>query len=176
LIVVVCKEDGSALDVSVLEITTEQLRDTLNIPSISSAKDLSSTLQRFYCFQEEDYDALCQAYPGGLQLQEGQNYKEQINEVLKHRSKSICSLISLDKIVPPEEKKNGRYHCFVRQFAGDGSPDVDNTFITSPNVHGLQVNYQMVRARDYCDHVPLSVGFFNHFVTVCKFSNHSYPF
>jgi hypothetical protein len=46
LIVVVCKEDGT-LDVSVLGITTQQLRDKLNFPSISSAKDLSSMLQHF---------------------------------------------------------------------------------------------------------------------------------
>jgi len=163
LIVVVCTEDGSALDVSGSGITTQQLRDKLNFPSISSAKDLSSMLQHFYCFQEEDYDALCQAYPEGLQLQEGQKYEEQIDEVLKHRSKSICSLISLDKIVPPEEIKNGKYHCFVRQFAGDGAPDVDNTFITSHDIPGLQVNYKMARARDYYEHVPLSVGFFQSF-------------
>jgi len=160
LIVVVCKEDGSTLDVIESGKTTQQLRDKLNLPSISLSNDLSSTLQHFYCFQEEDYDALCKAYPGGMQLQEGQNYDEQIDDVLKQRSNSMSSLISLDKIVPPEEVKNGRYHYFVRQFAGDGSPDVDNTFITSHNVHGLQVNYKMARAREYSEHVPLSAGFF----------------
>jgi hypothetical protein len=113
LIVVVCKEDGT-LDVSVLGITTQQLRDKLNFPSISSAKDLSSMLQHFYCFQEEDYDALCQAYPEGLHIQEGQNYEEQIDEVLKHRSKSICSLISLDKIVTLEEIKKRQISLFCQ--------------------------------------------------------------
>ena len=64
LIVVVCKEDGSTLDIMESGKTTQQLRDKLNLPSISSSNDLSSTLQHFYCFQEEDYDALCKAYPG----------------------------------------------------------------------------------------------------------------
>ncbi len=61
LIVVVCKDDGGALDASVTGITTQELRGKLNFPSIYSAKDLSSTLQHFYCFPEEDYDARCQA-------------------------------------------------------------------------------------------------------------------
>ena len=163
MIVIVCKEDGSALDVNVLGITTQQLRDKFNFLSIFSAKDFSLMLQHFYCFQEEEYDALCQAYPKGLLLQEGQDYAEQIDEVLKPRLKSICSLISLEKIISPEEIKNGRYHYLVRQFAEDGAPMLDNTFITSHDIHGLQVNYKMARARDHYEHIPWSVRFFQSF-------------
>jgi hypothetical protein len=46
-------------------------------------------------------------------LKEGHDYTEQIVEVLKQWSSSICSLISLEKIVSPEEMDNGRYHYFV---------------------------------------------------------------
>ncbi len=83
--------------------------------------------------------------------------------MIKQRSLSICSLISLEKIVSIEEINHGRYHYFVRQFAGDGAPEVDNTFITSHDIHGLQVNYKMARAREYYKHTPLSVGFFQSF-------------
>jgi hypothetical protein len=105
LIVIVCKQDGSSLDVNVLGIISQQLIDKINFPSISSAKDLSSTHQHFYCFGEEDYDALCKEYSNGLLLHEGEDYVEQIDEVLKHRSKSICSLISLEKNVSQENIK-----------------------------------------------------------------------
>jgi hypothetical protein len=163
LIVVVCKEDGSALDVGVCGEITQQLRGKLNFPSIQSANNLSSTLQHFYCFEEENYDSLCEAYPDGLLLQEGQDYAEQIDEVIRQRASSICSLISLEKIVSPDEMNSGKYHYFVRQFSGDGAPEVDNTFITSHEINGLQVNYKMSRARDYYEYTPLSVGFFQSF-------------
>ena len=160
LIVVVCKDDGGALDVSDTGVTPQELRGTLNVPSICSANDSSSTLQHFYCFQDQDYDALCLAYPKGLLLKEGHDYAEQIDDVLKKSSSSLCSLISLEKIVSQKEIDNGRYHSFVRQFAGDGSPKVDNSFITSHDIHGLQVNFKMASARDYSEHTALSVGFF----------------
>jgi hypothetical protein len=83
LIVAVCKEDGGVLDVGVSGITTQQLRGKLNVPSIRSANNLSSTLQHFYCFEDKDYDCLCEAYPNGLLLKEGQDYAEQIDEVIK---------------------------------------------------------------------------------------------
>jgi hypothetical protein len=59
-----------------------------------------------------------------------------------------------------DDIKNGRYNYFVRQYAGDGAPKVDQTFISSNKINGLQVQYKMARARDYSEHVPLSVGFF----------------
>jgi hypothetical protein len=82
LIVVVCKEDGILLDVDVLGKTPPQLRGTLNFPSILSANELSSSLQHFYCFKEDDHDCLCKAYHDGLLLIEGQDYDEQIDDVL----------------------------------------------------------------------------------------------
>ncbi len=83
--------------------------------------------------------------------------------MLKHRAKSTCSLISLEKIVSVGDIKNGRYNYFVRQFAGDGAPEVDQTFISSNEINGLQVNYKMAQARDYSEYIPLSVGFFQSF-------------
>jgi hypothetical protein len=47
----------------------------------------------------------------------------------------------------------------VRQFAGDGSPQVDNTFMMSNEIQGLQVYYKMADAREYTEHPSLSVVF-----------------
>jgi hypothetical protein len=52
----------------------------------------------------------------------------------------------------------------VRQSAGDGSPKVVKSFITSNEIKGLQVNHKMADAREYTEHPPLSVGFFQSFV------------
>jgi hypothetical protein len=112
--------------------------DRKNRPGGALQLRLSSTVSA-----PRAHDCLCEAYPNGLLLQEGQDYAEQIDEVIKQRSSSICSLISLEIIVSPEEINHGRYHYFVRRFAGDGAPEVDNTFITSHDIHGLQVNYKM---------------------------------
>jgi hypothetical protein len=81
---------------------------------------------------------------------------------------SFFLLISLDKIVTPEEPQSGVYNYFVRRFAGDSSPKVDKTFITSNEIQGLQVNYKMADAREYTEHPPLSVGFFQSFCHVVK--------
>ncbi len=171
LIVVVCKADGSWLDLDVSGKTPQQLGGKLNLPSILSANELSSSLQHFYCFEEDDYDSLCEAFPNGLILTEGQDYAEQIEEVLKQHSLSNCSLLSLDKIVLPEKTQSGRYHYFVRQFAGDGAPEVDKTFITSDEIHRLQDNYKMADAREYSEHPPLSIGFFQSFCHVIQISS-----
>jgi hypothetical protein len=90
LIVVVCKADGSWLELDVAGKTTQQLRGKLNLPLIWSANELSSSLQHFYCFEEDDYDSLCEAFSNGLLLTEGQDYAEQIEEVLKQHALSNC--------------------------------------------------------------------------------------
>jgi hypothetical protein len=56
----------------------------------------------------------------------------------------------------------------VRQFAGDGSPKVDNIFMTSNEIQGLRVYYKMADAREYTEHPPLSVGFFQSFCPVVQ--------
>jgi hypothetical protein len=56
----------------------------------------------------------------------------------------------------------------VRQSAGDGSPEVNNTFMASNEIQGLQVYYQMTDAREYTEHPPLSVGFFQSFCHVVQ--------
>ncbi len=104
--------DGNLLDVDVSGKTPLQLKGTLNFPSISSANDVSSHLQNFYCFNEDDHDCLTKQYSDGLLLIEERDAAEQIDDVLKHHSSSIFSLISLDKIVPKEETLFGRYIFF----------------------------------------------------------------
>ena len=68
---------------------------------------------------------------------------EQIDKVMNLRAKSTCSLISLEKIISVDDIKNRRYNYFVRQFAGDGAPEVDKSFMSSNEINGLQVYYKM---------------------------------
>jgi hypothetical protein len=56
----------------------------------------------------------------------------------------------------------------VRQFAGDGLPEVNNTFMTSNEIQGLWVYYKMTDAREYTEHPPLSIGFFQSFCLVVQ--------
>jgi hypothetical protein len=127
-----------------------------------------SPLQNFYCFNENDHDCLTKASPDRHLLIERQDYAEKIDEVLNQQSSSIFLLMSLDKIVPPEEAQSGRYNFFVRQFAGDGSPKVDNTFMTSNKIQGLWVYFKMTDAREYTEHSPLSVDLFQSFCHVVQ--------
>ncbi len=76
LIFVVCKLDGSLLDVDVSGKTPPQFRGTLNFPSIWSANKASSPLQNFCCFNEDDHECLTKEYPDGLLLIEGWDYAE----------------------------------------------------------------------------------------------------
>jgi hypothetical protein len=64
---------------------------------------------------------------------------------------------------------SGRNKFFVRQFAGDGSLKVDNTFMTSNEIQALWVYYKMADAREYTEHPPISVGFFQSFCHVVQF-------
>jgi hypothetical protein len=60
----------------------------------------------------------------------------------------------------------------VRQFGGDASPNVDNSFHTIDEIPGLQVSYKMADTQDYISYPPLSVGFFqssSHFVQIQQF-------
>ncbi len=97
------------MDVDVSGKTPPQLRGTLSFLSIWSANEASCPLQNYYCFNEDDHDCFTKAYPDRPLLIEGQDYAEQIDDVLKQHSSSFFSLMSLDKIVPPEETQSGRY-------------------------------------------------------------------
>ncbi len=60
----------------------------------------------------------------------------------------------------------------MRQFGGDASPNVDDSFHTIDEILGLQISYKMVDAQDYISYPPLSVGFFqsfSHFVQIQQF-------
>ncbi len=80
--------------------------------------------------------------------------------------------MSLEKVIPVEEIESGQYHYFVRQFGGDASPNVDESFQTINEIPGLQVSYKMADAHDYISYPPLSVGFFqssSHVVQIQQF-------
>jgi hypothetical protein len=72
----------------------------------------------------------------------------------------MFTLLSLDKVIPPEEMESGCFNYFVRQFGGNGSPDVDKSFHTVNDIPGLKLSYKMVDAREYIAYPPLLVGFF----------------
>ena len=172
LTVVVCKLDCFPLDIGVAGTTPTQLKETLNVPSIQSANEGGSSLQHFYCLNETDHDILCSTYKDGLRLEEGRDIAEQIDSVIQEYSSTIFTLVSLEKVIPVKEIDSGQYNYFVRQFGGDASPNVDNSFHTIDEIPGLQVSYKMADARDYTSYPPLSVGFFqssSHFVQIQQF-------
>jgi hypothetical protein len=103
---------------------------------------------------------LCSAYKDGLLLKDGYDSSEQIDDVIKQYSSATISLVSIDKLIPEKELKSGGYHHFVRQFGGEGSPEVDESFSAIDDIPGLQVRYKMADSRDYITFPPLSVGFF----------------
>jgi hypothetical protein len=88
------------------------------------------------------------------------NATKQIDEVIKKYSSCTVSLLSIDKLVPSNKLNSGKYHHFVRQFGGEGSPDVDSSFSAIDDIPGLQVMYKMADSHDYITFPPLSVGFF----------------
>jgi hypothetical protein len=102
----------------------------------------------------------CVQHIDGLLLKDGYNSFEQIDYVIKQYSSATSSLVSIDKLIPEKELKSGGYHHFVRQFGGEGSPEVDESFSAIDDIPGLQVRYKMADSRDYVTFPPLSVGFF----------------
>ncbi len=56
----------------------------------------------------------------------------------------------------------------MRQFTRDGSPEVNNTFMTLNEIKGLRVYYKMTDAREYTEYQPLSVVFFQSFCHVVQ--------
>ncbi len=125
-----------------------------------SANESETPLQDFYCLTATNHALLCSNYQDGLLLNNESNAYEQIDEVVKQYSSATYSLISIDKLVPTTELHSGNYHHFVRQFGGEGSPDVDSSFDAIEDIPGLQVMYKMADSRDYITFPPLSVGFF----------------
>ncbi len=68
--------------------------------------------------------------------------------------------MSIDKLIPEKELKSGGYHHFARQFGGEGSPEVNESFSAIDDIPGLQVRYKMADSHDYITFPPLIVGFF----------------
>jgi hypothetical protein len=160
LVVVVNKYDGSQLDIGMSGKIHLQLKGTLNVPSILSANEVGSHLKHFYCLNENKLGVLCITYKDGLPLDDVRDFAGQIDNVIRQHSCTMFTLLSLDKVIPPEEMESGRFNYFVRQFGGNGLPNVDKSFHTVNDVPGLKLSYKMVDAREYIAYPPLSVGFF----------------
>jgi len=156
LVVVVRSADCQPLSLDQSGKTPSSLKGTLNFGSIASATNMSSPLQDFYCLSTSAHDQLCSAYPDGLELR-GPDINAEIDAAVSPYAKANHPLLSLDKIVPPDA---AGFHNFTRQFAGHGSPDVDNSFTSCHDVDGLIISYKVDEARAYSDFPPLSMGFF----------------
>jgi hypothetical protein len=103
---------------------------------------------------------LCSTYKDGLLLKDGYDPSKQIDDVIKQYSSATISLVSINKLILEKELKSGGYHHFVRQFGGEGSLEVDESFSAIDDIPGLQVRYKMADSGDYITFPPLSVGFF----------------
>ncbi len=64
----------------------------------------------------------------GLLLKDEYSSFEQIDDVIKQYSSATISLVSIVKLILEKELKSGGYYHFVRQFGGEGSPEVDESF------------------------------------------------
>ena len=119
-----------------------------------------------------DHDILCSTYKEGLLLEEGSDIYQQIDSVIAQYSSKKYSLVSFEKVIPCDEMSSGKYHNFVRQFGGDGSPEVDSGFQTIDEIEGLLISYKMTSAREYTSYPPISVGFFqssSHVINIQQF-------
>lgn len=136
------------------------LEKTINFGSITSCESTDSLHQDFFCLKENVYDQLIKEYPEGLPLSENVAPAYQIDKLLKERAAATIKLISVDKLgkkVDHSYSHNG----FVQIFAGEGSPDVDDTF-NSVDVHGadIRVHYKIAKGVEFQDYVPLSISIF----------------
>jgi hypothetical protein len=128
------------------------------VSSIRSAKECATSLQQFYCLNASNHDLLCSTYKDGLLLTDGYDSSKQIDDVIKQYSSATISLVSINKLIPEKELKSGGYHHFVRQFGGEASPEVDESFSAIDDIPGLQVRYKMADSSDYITSPPLSVN------------------
>src|SRR6056300_444870 len=127
LVIVVQDCKGLPLSSTAAAETPSPLQDTLNCPSIKSVNDMSSPLQTFFPILSYEYEALCSMYSDGMSVSD--NYEEDIDKELGYFCTETFSLVSTDKLPPPNN-----FYGFTRIFAGDGSPDVDSSFTS------IQVN------------------------------------
>eukprot|EP00984_Skeletonema_dohrnii_P019395 scaffold9254_cov98-Skeletonema_dohrnii-CCMP3373.AAC.3 len=158
LIVVIQNNDGDCVAPTLSTATPEHLRNTLNFGSLHSANgNDSSVLQRFYCLTGSDYNSLLKKYKDGLEV--GEDYHEVVDSALAEFSTVTHDLICTNKIAL--QNADPSYDGYVRLFAGEGSPQVDDTFTTCHDVNGFVIHYKFAASRDYSEYIPLSIGFFD---------------
>jgi len=148
LVIVVQDCKGLPLSSTAAAETPSPLQDTLNCPSIKSVNDMSSPLQTFFPILSYEYEALCSMYSDGMSVSD--NYEEDIDKELGYFCTETFSLVSTDKLPPPNN-----FYGFTRIFAGDGSPDVDSSF-TSIQVNNVSVHYKFTKARECTEYPPIS--------------------
>lgn len=156
LIVVIHDTEGNCITPAISAATPIALEKKLNFSSLLSAND-SSIFQRFYCLSESCFDSLCEEYKDGLDV--GDNYHQAVDTVLSEYSTATHDLFSTDKL--EFENADLCYDGFIRLFAGEGSPQVDETFKTCRDVNGFVIHYKYAASRDYSEYTPLSIGFFD---------------
>lgn len=159
LVVVVTNLLGESVTPQQTNKIPSTLQSTLNFPSLVSASDPTSPMQKYYCLAETDHNKLNKDYKDGLPVSD--KYEKEIDEVLSSYASNSIELLSLDKaqeVVPRQQDK--MYGGYVRIFGGGCSPPVDNSF-QSFTVGTLRIHCKFVGARDYSEHIPLSIGLFH---------------
>ena len=159
LVAVVTNLSNSSLTPAQSIVVPQELRDTINIPSLTLLSDMTSTKQDFYCLSENAHNKLIRDYPMGLRV--GKDYAKDVDTCLLSYSSKITNLLSLNKVSNVCSRlADKKFDGYVRIFAGDGAPLVDDTF-EQYTVEKLQIHCKFVGARVYSEHPPLSIGLFH---------------
>lgn len=160
LVIVIKDSQHNNVTSSSTTATPSSLKQTLNFGSLVSADNSTSPLQTFFCLSEMSYNRLCIDYKNGVEV--GNEHGAQIDAILaEYANDTTHSLLSTDKITPQDCPDNMLYDGFVRIFAGEGCPAVDESFDTFYDVEGFAIHYKFASAREYSEFIPLSISFYD---------------
>ena len=160
IVFVVKTQENEHLTPKLAQHVPQVLHKKLCIGSISSADDNRSPLQKFFCLSKRSLTSLKNEYKNGVELK-SDVWTQQLDSILMQYSDGVYTCISTEKVINQYPHPPHSYDGYCRIFAGEGSPKVDETFTCLTHHKGLSIYFKYVDAREYYQHTPISMGFFD---------------
>jgi len=129
------------------------------VPFLTTAMDKSDPYMKFHVISIQDYQKLKTLASKGIEVGPGGALFDDF--ILKHCPSHSIELLCVDDLVRVTAVPD--YHGSIRVFAGGSASDiVDETFEETDLKHlKSRAHFKICQSNEYCDHIPLSMGFFD---------------
>lgn len=129
------------------------------IPFLSTAMDKSDPYITFHMISVQDYQKLKTLASKGIEVGPGGSIFDDF--ILKNCPSHSIQLLCVDDLVRVTAAPD--YHGSIRVFAGGSASNIVDETFEETELENIKssARFKICQSNEYCDHIPLSMGFFD---------------